>query len=159
MEQEAAHRFTTRLEFEAQFRDCIARSGTSLQLFDPDFSVFPLGASDVDAALRRFLTDGGTLELAMHRSAHIERHYPRFQRLLKDFGHRAECRVTGKHLHHLTDSFCIGDRMHIVRRFHSEHLRGEAAFATPAATEISLERFAAIWLEAAPALHPSTTGL
>jgi hypothetical protein len=159
MDQAVAHRFDTHLEFGARFRECIARSHASLQLFDPDFRVFPLGLADVDAALRHFLAGGGTIELAMHRSAHIERAFPRFMRLLRDYGHRIECRATPRNLHQLTDSFCIGDQVHIVRRFHSDHMRGEAAFDAPLATEISLERFGAIWLESHPCLPPSVTGL
>jgi hypothetical protein len=145
VDETVACRFSTQLEFAARFRECIARSHTSLQLFDPDFRVFPLGISDVDAAL--------------HRPEHIEREYPRFVRLLRDFGHRIECRATPPGLRQLTDSFCIGDAVHIVRRFHSDHMRGEAAFDAPAATEVSLERFRAIWLESRPCLHPTTTGL
>ena len=159
MEEALAHRFSSHLEFGARLRECIARSHQSLQMFDPDFRVFPLGLADVDAALRRFLSGGGSLQLAMHRSGHIERDYPRFMRLLRDFGHRIECRATSSSLHQLTDSFCIGDGVHIVRRFHSDHMRGEAAFDAPPATEISLERFGAIWLESRPCLHPSPTGL
>lgn len=159
MDAAVAHRFSTHLEFGAHFRSCIAQSQTILQMFDPDFRVFPLGLADVDAALRQFLAGGGTMQLAMHRSGHIEREYPRFVRLLRDFGHRIECRATNGNLHQLTDSFCIGDGIHIVRRFHSDHMRGEAAFGAPLATEISLERFGAIWLESRPCLHPTTTGL
>jgi hypothetical protein len=151
--------FSTHREFEAFFRECIVRSRTSLQLFDPDFSVFPLGASDIDAALRHFVAGGGHLQLAMHRSNYIQQHYPRFLKLLKDFSHRIECKVTGKGIAHLTDSFCIGDAVHIVRRFHSDHLRGEAAFLHPAATETPLDRFEQIWAESTPGLHPTTTGL
>ena len=100
-----------------------------------------------------FLARGGHLQLAMHRSGHIERNYPRFLRLLNDYSHRIECRVTGRNLHQLTDSFCIGDGVHIVRRFHSDHMRGEAAFNMPQATEISAERFGGIWAESLPGLH------
>jgi hypothetical protein len=154
-----ALRFSTHLEFGIRFRECIARSKTSLQMFDPDFRVFPLGVSDVDAALRQFLAGGGSIQLALHRPGHIEREYPRFVRLLKEFGHRIECRATPPGLRQLTDSFCIGDGVHVVRRFHSDHMRGEAAFDHAPATEISLERFGAIWLESRPCLHPTTTGL
>ena len=159
MDEPVATRFDTRREFGVLFRECIARSHGTLQLFDPDFQVFPLGASDVDAALRSFLAGGGAMQLAMHRSDAIAGDYPRFVRLLRDFGHRIECRATPANLRQLTDSFCIGDAVHIVRRFHCDHLRGEAAFDAPAATEISLERFAGIWLEARPCLHPTITGL
>jgi hypothetical protein len=159
VDEPVALRFSTHLEFGARLRECIARSRTSLQMFDPDFRVFPLGVSDVDAALRQFLAGGGAIQLALHRPGHIERECPRFVRLLKEFGHRIECRATPPGLRQLTDSFCIGDGVHIVRRFHSDHMRGEAAFDNPAATEISLERFGAIWLESRVCLFPTTTGL
>lgn len=159
MDEPLATRFDTQREFDALLLECIARSHGVLQLFDPDFAVFALGASEVDAALRRFLAGGGTMQLAMHRSDVIARDYPRFVRLLRDYSHRIACRATPANLRQLTDSFCIGDAAHIVRRFHSDHLRGEAVFDAPAATEISLERFGAIWLEAHPCLHPTITGL
>lgn len=151
--------FDTHAGFEAQLAACLAASSVTLQLFDPDFSVYPLGSSATDAALRRFLAGGGTLQLAAHATAHIERHYPRLTTLLRDYHHQAECRVTSRTLHHLTDSFCIGDGVHMVRRFHSDHLRGEAVFANHEATELQRERFIAIWAESRPALFPTTTGL
>jgi hypothetical protein len=150
--------FDTHAGCEARFREVVAASHSRLDLFDPDFAVFPLGASDVDALLRAFLAGGGTLRLAMHASSHIERHYPRFLRLLRDYGHQVECRTTGRGLRQLTDSFCIGDGVHIVRRFHSDHMRGEAAFDAPAATELSRDRFAAIWEESRSGLQSSTAG-
>lgn len=158
-EQGFALKFASRAEFQAHFRDCIARSHLTLQLFDPDFAVFPLGDSDVDALLRAFLARGGTIQLALHRPGHIEREYPRFLRLLKDYSHRIECRATTRSLQHLTDSFCIGDHVHIVRRFHADHLRGEAAFSLPEATELSQERFGGIWAETVATLQPTVTGL
>jgi hypothetical protein len=151
--------FDTRAQCEAQLLACVAASSSSLQMFDPDFAIFPLGRSDADAALRAFLARGGTLQLAMHASAHIERHYPRLLRLLREHSHQIECRLTAPALRQLTDSFCIGDGVHIVRRYHSDHLRGEAAFNAPALTELARERFAAIWQESRPTLHPTTTGL
>jgi hypothetical protein len=38
-------------------------------------------------------------------------------------------------------------------------MRGEVAFASPAAADVSKERFAALWLESRPTLSPTTTGL
>jgi hypothetical protein len=154
-----AIRFDTRRECKAQWHALLAASSRSLQLFDPDFSVFPLGERAADAALRALLARGATLQLAMHDSAYIERHYPRFLQLLRDYAHLIECRVTPHNLRQLTDSFCIGDGVHVVRRYHSAHMRGEAAFDAPEATELPRERFAAIWAESRPGLQPSTTGL
>ncbi len=159
MEDATSTRFSTHAEFEAHFLDCITRSKSLLQLFDPDFAVFPLGSSQTDAALRHFLTGGGTIQLAMHRTDHIERQYPRFIRLLRDYSHKVECRHTPRNLHQLTDSFVIGDGVQIVRRFHCDHMRGEAAWNAPIDTEISLERFAGIWIESTSTLHATTTGL
>lgn len=152
-------RFDTRAEFQRQLRAVMARAQASLDLFDPDFALFPLGDPDVDAVLSSFLAGGGQLRLAMHGSAHIERHAPRFLRLLRAHGHRIECRVTNRGIRQLTDSFCIADSLHIVRRFHSDHLRGEAAFDAPQEIEVPRERFAAIWEESQPGLHPTVTGL
>jgi hypothetical protein len=159
MLENAENRFTTRTEFESHFLACVAQSNATLSLFDPDCSVFPLGASATDAALRHFLGRGGHLQMAMHETGHIERECPRFLRLLKDYSHRIECRVTSRQLRTLTDSFCIGDGQHIVRRFHSDHMRGEAVLNAPLATEMSRERFTGIWAESLPGLHASTTGL
>lgn len=152
-------RFDTRAEFQRQLREVLARARASLDMFDPDFAMFPLGDPDIDAILRQYLSGGGILRIAMHGSAHIERHYPRFLRLLRDHGHRIECRVTGRGLRQLTDSFCIADNLHLVRRFHSDHLRGEAAFDEPQETDVPRERFAAIWEESQPGLQVTTTGL
>jgi hypothetical protein len=152
-------RFDTRAGFQCQLRAVLERGRQTLDLFDPDFSLFPLGETDADAVLRRFLQGGGRLRLAMHASAHLEREAPRFLRLLRDYAHLAECRVTGRGIRQLTDSFCIADGVHLVRRFHSDHLRGEAAFDAPAETEVPRERFAAIWEESQPGLSPTATGL
>lgn len=159
MDDVADNRFTTRAEFHAHFLKCIAESTATLRLFDPDFAVFPLGSLETDAALRHFLGRGGHLQLAMHQQQLVERDYPRFMRLLQDYSHRIECRVTNRQLKTLTDSFCIGDGVHIVRRFHSDHMRGEAVFDSPPATEISNERFIGIWAESLPGLHATVTGL
>ncbi|HEX8788593.1 MAG TPA: hypothetical protein VF793_20585 [Telluria sp.] len=151
--------FDTRAGFQQQLRALLDRSFVTLDLFDPDLALFQLGAPDVDAALRRFLHGGGLLRLAMHAAVHLERQAPRFMRLLRDYDHRIECRLTPRSLRQLTDSFAIGDGLHLVRRFHSDHLRGVATFDAPQETELHRERFAAIWAESEPGLQPTITGL
>jgi hypothetical protein len=151
--------FDTRAAFQQQLGEVLSRARASLIMFDPDFALFRLGAPDVDAALRRFLHAGGRLRLALHDPAHLEREAPRFLRLLRDYAHGIECRRTPRALRDLTDSFCIADDLHIVRRFHSDHLRGEAAFDAPQQTELSRMRFDAIWAESQPGLQSSVTGL
>lgn len=151
--------FDTRAAFQQQLGEVLARATGTLVMFDPDFALFRLGAPDVDAVLRRFLHAGGRLRLALHDPAHLEHEAPRFLRLLRDYAHGIECRRTPRALRELTDSFCIAEDRHIVRRFHSDHLRGEAAFDAPQQTELWRLRFDAIWAESQPALQASVTGL
>ena len=151
--------FDTRRDGEAQLLACVDASSATLSAVDPDFAVFSLGSTVMDAALRAFLMRGGRLRLALHDTACIARHYPRFLRLLRDYGHLCECRQTPRSLRQLTDSFCIGDEKHIVRRFHSYHMRGEAAFDQPSACELARHRFEQIWQESQAVLHMSKLGL
>jgi hypothetical protein len=151
--------FDTRAAFQQHLDGVLARARATLVMFDPDCALFRLGAPDVDAALRRFLHAGGRLRLALHDPAYLEREAPRFLRLLRDYAHGIECRRTPRALREFTDSFCIADDRHIVRRFHSDHLRGVAVFDAPQQTELSRMRFDAIWAESQPGLQASATGL
>lgn len=151
--------FNSRTQFTQHVHASMARAQLTLDLFDPDCALFALGTSEVNQVLRSFLRQGGRLCLAMHTTAHIERDCPRFLRLLRDVGHQVECRVTSRGLRQLTDSFCIADGFDIVRRFHSDHARGEASFGVPGAADLSRERFSGIWEESSVALHPTITGL
>jgi len=159
MDEPLIVRFDTRRDCEAQWHALLARAVGRLDLFDPDGAVFALGSSETDARLRAFLHAGGSLRLALHDPAPIERDAPRFLRLLRDYRHRAECRQTPRGLRQLTDSFCIADGRHVLRRFHSDWMRGEAAFDAPQAVDVPAQRFAAIWEEARPTLAQSVTGL
>ena len=151
--------FTTRGGFVEQLAACLARAEHTLRLFDPDFAIWDLGGSATDAVLRRFLRSGGRLQLAAHDGRVIERDAPRFLRSVKDYGHAVEVRRTSQSLRQLTDSFCIGDDRHIVRRFHSDHFRGEAIFDGPTDINTPLERFLTIWDESGPGLFANSTGL
>lgn len=150
--------FDTRAALREHVGALLERAAGTLDGFDPDFAPFDLGASAVDAALRRFLQGGGRLRLAMHDTTHLAQQ-ARFLRLLRDYSHAIECRRTPRTLRHLTDSFWIADDRHIVRRFHSDHARGAAAFDMPAETEVARLRFDAIWLESQAGLQASVTGL
>jgi hypothetical protein len=151
--------FNSRTEFTVQVQACLARARHTLDLFDPDFALFGLGSSEADTVLREFVRQGGHIRLALHRTTYLERDCPRFVRLLRDFGHRIECRQTSRSLRQLTDSFCIGDDIDLVRRFHSDHARGEASFGVAGAVDLCRERFTGIWDESTPTLHPTITGL
>lgn len=151
--------FDTRRDCEAQWHALLARAAARLDMFDPDFSVFPLGSKETEARLRAFLHGGGSLRLALHDPVHIERDAPRFLRLLRDYSHLVACRQTPRALRQLTDSFCIADGSHVLRRFHSDWMRGEAVFDAPGAVDVPAHRFAAIWEESRATLAPSVTGL
>ncbi len=151
--------FTTRTEFQQLLATCLSRADHTLQMFDPDYSIWELGSSATDARLRGFLQRGGRLQLAAHDGRHLERHAPRFLRLLRDYGHLIETRRTSPALRQLSDSFCLVDQTHIARRFHAAHFRGEAVFQGPDDVQPSLERFLTIWIDSAPGLFANSTGL
>jgi hypothetical protein len=151
--------FDTRAGFQARLDDCLSRSRVALALFDPDFGWWELGSTRNDALLREFFHHGGRLQLVAHDNARLERDAPRFLRLLRDYGHLIECRLTTRSLRHLTDSFCIGDGHHLLRRFHSDHFRGEAIFNAPSSTKPHLERYQSIWTETQAGLQGSIVGL
>lgn len=151
--------FDTRAGFQAALESCLSRSRLTLAMFDPDFGSWELGSARTDALLRTFLRHGGRLRLAAHGNARVERDAPRFLRLLQDYSHLIECRLTNRSIAHLTDSFCIGDEQHLVRRFHSDYFRGEANFHAPSSTQTELERYQTIWAETRPGLQAGVTGL
>ncbi len=159
MGEPAITRFDTRRELECHFRALLNRAVGRLDLFDPDFAVFPLGAPDVEATLRAFLHAGGSLRLALHDTKYIERACPRFLGLVRYYSARIECRQSPRSLRHLSDSFALADGLHVVRRFHCDHMRGEAAFDAPGAVELPAHRFEALWEECSVALAPTVTGL
>jgi len=152
-------RFDTRAQFQQALHALLEGAQATLDMFDPDFALFALGTPATDAVLRRFLRKGGMLRLAMHSTGWLEREAPRFLRLQRDYSQSVACRLTPRGLRQLTDSFAIADGIHVVRRFHSDHLRGAAAFGTPDEADLPRERFAAIWAESLPGLHPTVTGL
>jgi hypothetical protein len=159
MQASAIHRFDTRAELALHWCALLARAQTRLDLFERDFSALPLGSIEVETTLRRFLRGGGVLRLALHEPTHIERACPRFLRLLRDYGGALHCRQSPRTLRHLSDAFALADGRHLVRRFHSDHMRGEAAFDAPALLEVPAQRFEALWEEAHPTLATSVTGL
>jgi hypothetical protein len=151
--------FSTRLEFEEQIRQCLARASERLDLFDTDFSLWQLGTSALDAELRRFLTGKGQIRMLAHDDSYLKQHSPRFLRLLRDFSHAIACRITDASERHLTDSFCIADERHLVRRFHCDHPRGEALFDAQADASACCERFNEIWKLSTASINIGVTGL
>ena len=151
--------FDSRTQFEALLLDCFSRARLTLSMFDPDYAWWRLGHSQTDIVLRQFLHGGGRLRLVAHSNLALQRDAPRFLKLLQDYGHLIECRVTSKSLRLLTDSFVVADGAHLVRRFHADHFRGEADFNAPSSTQTSLERFEGIWAETMPGLQADVTGL
>ncbi len=151
--------FSSRKDFETRLQLCFSSAQFRLQLFDANFALWQLGSSQTDLQLRRLLSTNGRIQLITHDPHYLQREQPRFLRLLTDFSHAVECRVTGRHVRQLSDSFCIADEQHMVRRFHQDHIRGVASTGNPEDFFIQTQRFEALWQESIPGLHVSVTGL
>lgn len=155
---EALHTpFDTRSAFQQHLASCICAAQHTLCLFDPDFACWELGSSSMDTALRRFLHGGGQLQLVAHQGQPLERSAPRFLRLIQAYQHRVALRRTHPALRQLTDSFCLADQSHLVRRFHSDHFRGEYCVNDPLEVKTYQDRFITIWLDSAAGLLAGTT--
>lgn len=151
--------FSTRVEFAEQICQCLARASERLDLFDTDFSLWQLGTAAMDDQLRRFLNGKGQIRMLAHDPSYLKQHCPRFLRLLREFSHAIECRIIHPSERHLSDSFCIGDGQHLVRRFHRDHPRGEATFDAQANASICSERFNEIWRLSTATINVGVTGL
>ncbi len=154
-------KFSLPSEFRQALQQCLCLATMRIQLFDPDFSQWGIDSAETMQLLRQFLLvrRSNQIQLAYHHDHYLEREALRFMPLLTDFSHAIECRVTPRNLRQLTDSFCIVDAQHIVRRFHCDHFRGEAVFNSAPACKISAKRFADIWQESDPGLQPGRAGL
>lgn len=154
-------KFTLPSEFVSLVHQCTALAQHRIQLFDPDFTRWGWEHGTIFQILRQFLLldSKNRLEIAMHNPHYLNNECPRFMPFFTDFSHAIECRSTPRNLRLLTDSFCIVDQTHIVRRFHCDHFRGEAVFHSSEATQISAKRFADIWLASDIGIHASRLGL
>lgn len=161
MNDEAGTRFDGINEFHRHLRDIFARAQHSLQLFDPDFSQWELQKKEVIDLLRQFLlaNRNARLQIVSHHVKFLEQECPHFLLLLRDFGHAMECRETRKHIRNLSDSFCVADGIHVVRRFHCDHMRGAAEFDSVVNSAMPLERFTQIWDESDIALRSTVLGI
>ncbi|MEN9867300.1 MAG: hypothetical protein RL748_2890 [Pseudomonadota bacterium] len=159
--QPVSFKFTLPSEFVGSLKLCFERAQNQLQLFDPDFSRWGLDQADMFVLLRRFLllTPNNRLQLAMHHTGYLQNECPRFMPFFNDFSHAIECRITPRNLRQLTDSFCIADDLHIVRRYHCDHFRGETVFDSAETTQLSAKRFGEIREASDIGIHASRLGL
>ncbi len=148
-------------EFHVHLKEIFARAQHSLLMFDPDFSLWPLQRKEGVDLLREFLLGNPKAEIKIvtHRAKFLEKECPHFLLLLRDFSHAISCRETHKGIKHLSDSFCIADQLHVVRRFHCDGMRGAAEFDSHQNVAVPLERFAQIWDESDPCLRSTILGL
>lgn len=152
-------KFDTLAGFQQAELQALALADSEICMFDPNFALWQMNSPQLEQLLRSFLLGKrqARLLLAMHDPGHLQHKCPRFMKLLRDFSTSIECRVTPKHLRTLTDSFCVIDQIHQLRRFHCDHVRGE--FAQYADCSINLGRFAQIRDESQQQIHATTLGL
>ena len=154
-------RFSLPSEFHAQLEQCLGLADSLLCMFDPNFSSWGWNQTEPFQLMRRFLLarPGNRIQIAYHNDDYLERECARFMPFLSDFSHAVECRQTPRNLRQLTDSFCLADERHVVRRFHCDHFRGEAVFGSPEACQIPGKRFDDIWAESELGLQAGRAGL
>lgn len=154
-------RFDTMRLFHQHLLEIMGRAQQTLFMFDPDFSYWNLQEKQTIAILRHFLLRerSARIKIVTHHPNFLEQKCPHFLLLLREFRESVECRETRKNFKHLSDSFCIADDCHVVRRFHCDHMRGAAEFNSRQNCAAPLERFLSIWDESDPCLRTSILGL
>lgn len=153
--------FEQRSEFHAALHDMVERAESELLLFDPSFADWAIETAAFEAALIAFVTRSPNAQVRMVITEvdRINRDYARLARFLRDYSHRAECRVTPEQYASLNESLLIADRTSTVRRPITTRFRGVARVLDPEYSGAQRERFDELWQDAHARYAPTTLGL
>jgi hypothetical protein len=150
--------FDGRGEFHAAALRLFGETRHTLVLLDRKLEDWPIESAAGEQALRSALVRGARLRILLGQTEWVERHAHRLLRLRRDFSERLDIRMLPPGLR-LEESLLVVDRQHVLRRAHSETLRGSAVLATPSQAEAPGERFESAWQESIPCLPATTLGL
>ncbi|WP_338844525.1 hypothetical protein V8J88_12850 [Massilia sp. W12] len=153
-------KFDTLREFKLHLSRAVETAQYELLCLDPDFAFWGLESAQMAQLLRAFFLrrPDARIKLALHETHYLQR-CPHFLRTVQAFPLACETRQTPRKLRELRDSFCIADQRHIVRRYHADHMRGEAVFSTPEACFTPLERWRQLWDACHPCLPVFSSGI
>lgn len=158
MKEPVDRRFEGRHEFHRATIEALDCTRHELLLLDHDFREWPLGTAEGEHALRAVLARGARVRVMVVKPDWLARHGDRFMRVRREFSARIEIREIPETLR-LEESILLGDHQHLVRRIHSESLRGRLVLASPSQLESQLPRYDAIWEESTDCLPATTIGL
>lgn len=157
----AARFYELRSEFQAALQEVLTCAEAELLLFDPTYADWPIETEVFEAALVAFVTRSPRAQLRMVITEvdRINRDYPRLARFLRDYSHRAECRVTPEPYAGLDETMLIADRTSAVRRPVTTRYRGVVRLLDPEYAGAQRERFEELWQDAHGRYAPTTLGL
>ncbi|QNM94727.1 DUF7931 domain-containing protein [Chitinimonas koreensis] len=142
--------FDTLEQYRAQVLVALAGAERTLDWFDPDLAGSGAEAPACAEALHAQLAGKQLrLRLLLHDEAWFVRHCPRLAALMQVYGHLFELRLTGEADREAGEPFLLTERA-VVRRFHADSPRGEAA-GPGRAHAACRQRFGDLWMQAVPA--------
>lgn len=125
--------FDSEAGYRAAVALTIAGAQREIRIFDRDLQNLGLEERAKVELLNSFLAGRRErhLRIVVHDLAPLQSRLPRLLRLMRDYAHQVEVRVTPDHLRNLADCWVLADQESGTIRFHADHARGKCVIATP----------------------------
>lgn len=148
-------------EFSVAIDEVISKAAHRIVIFDRDLLEGSYNTAQRFNRFKIFLLSNrrNRLDIALHKSDHLERDCARMMILLRQFPHAINIHRTLPEAQRVSDGFVVADGLHFVHRFHLDHPRGKLALQDEAGGGLLLRRFEEIWTYTEPAAGSTVLGL
>jgi hypothetical protein len=149
------------VEISLAIDDVIALATRRIVIFDRDLAEGGYNSSQRFNRLKIFLLSNrrNRIDIALHKSEHLERDCARMLILLRQFPHAISIHRTLPEAQRVHDGFVVADGIHFVHRFHFDHALAQRAFHDESGGGILQRRFDEIWEYTEPAASATILGL
>jgi len=153
--------FEQRSEFQATLLEAIGCAETELLMFDPTYADWRINAPEFEEALIAFFgrSTRAALRMVITEAERLNRDYPRLVRVLRQYAHRADCRVTPEIHANLNETMLIVDRASALRRPITTRNNGVWRVLDPEYANAQHDRFEELWEACHERFSPTTLGL
>lgn len=141
--------------------DVITSAKRRIVIFDRDLLEGGYNTAQRFNRLKVFLVGNrqNRLDIALHKSDHLERDCVRMMNLLRQFPYAIRIHRTLPEAQRVSDGFVVADGLHYFHRFHLDHPRGKRALHDEAGGTLLQRRFDDIWIYSEPTAASTVLGL
>ncbi len=149
------------VEISLSIDEIIALATRRIVIFDRDLAAGGYNTPQRFNRLKIFLLSNrrNRIDIALHKSEHLERDYARLLILLRQFPHAISIHRTLPEAQRVQDGFVVADGIHFVHRFHFDHPLAQRAFHDESGGGILQRRFDEIWEWTEPVALATVLGL